>query len=218
MEALQSFTGKRNAVVTLFVPGDANIGKTLDGIEGRVKAIKHANKKGQIMQVLKCIRERTADRKVFGGNGCVVCCGLPTDGDKIFYEEVVPPHAPVEQEEYYYDYVFHMDRLRELFHADVVKRLADEEKALADTRRLAMAASPLLLVGKAEVLKCMDELPGCINVVVLFDGPDHTSMLSDAFVQRLRESKCVIHRVPATTDATREFVKQFGAVFAHKRY
>lgn len=217
LERLEGFSGKRNAVVTLFVPGDASIIKVLDGIEGRVKGIKHSNKKGQIVRVLEEIRARTGDRKTFGGNGKVLCCGLD-NLDKIHYEEVESPHVPVEKEEYFYDYTFHVAKIRELFYADVILRV-DESKTLADVQRLALMSSPLLLLGKAEVMKCMEEAPGCINVITLFDGEQKNSdFLNESFVQRLRDTKCVIHRVSSVADETREFVKKFGAIFGHKRY
>lgn len=217
LKRLEKFSGKRNAVVSLFVPANSVIGKVLDGIEGRVKGIKHSNKKGQIGRVLAHIRERTLDRKTFGGRGCVVCCGLDNT-DQIFYDEVRPPHADIEVEEYFYDYVFHMDKLRELFYADVVVRV-DEAATRAELQRLAMSSSPLLLLGPVEVIKCMNETPGCVNVVTMFDGgPKNSDFLSDSFVQRLRDTKAVLRRVPVVTDDTREFVKGFGFVFAQRRY
>ena len=46
MDIIESFCGKRNTVITLFIPPNLKITKSLEPIQRQIKAIRHSNKKG----------------------------------------------------------------------------------------------------------------------------------------------------------------------------
>lgn len=91
---IEAFEGKRNSVITLFIPPDLKFKKNLEGIERSVRAIKHANKRGQILKVLNCIDDRISDKSSFDGTGMIVCCGINMQ-NSVEYYEVVPPNEGV---------------------------------------------------------------------------------------------------------------------------
>ena len=123
---IEAFEGKRNSVITLFIPPDLKFKKNLEGIERSVRAIKHSNKRGQILKVVNCISDRNSDRTTLDGTGMIVCCGINMQ-NSVEYYEVVPPNK-VQTFEYYYDYVFNIQRIREVFNEDVIVTLTKEEE------------------------------------------------------------------------------------------
>jgi peptide subunit release factor 1 (eRF1) len=85
LDELDEFTGKRNAVLTIILPPKCSIKKTLDGIQNRVSQIKHKNKRGQIMQVLKHIREQNQVNDQYDGMGYIICSGYNQKGESHYW-------------------------------------------------------------------------------------------------------------------------------------
>jgi hypothetical protein len=106
LKRIIAFEGKRNAAFTLLFAGDATVkemGKLLDGIERKLKEMKHKEKAGQLLRVLKAAREAVELRdKAAGANGWIVCCGLSKTGDLVL--EKMEPKTKIAAFEYFYDY------------------------------------------------------------------------------------------------------------------
>ena len=123
MDTIESFRGKRNTVITLFIPPHTKVIKLLESIRKQVKAIRHSNKKNQILQVISDITDHTKAISEFQNNGMILCSGLGND-NKILYEQIYP-NKLISEMKYYYDDVFNVDLIREYVYANIVSHLSN---------------------------------------------------------------------------------------------
>lgn len=118
MNIIEAFCGKRNTVITLFIPPNLKITKSLEPIQRQIKAIKHSNKRGQINQVVNCIINNNSTVDKYNGKGMIICAGLGKD-NKVTYVQIIP-NKLVEKVQYYYDDTFHIDLIRTYIYSDSI--------------------------------------------------------------------------------------------------
>ena len=177
-----------------------------------MNAIKHKNKAGQARRVLAVIRERLEARKVQPAKHVIVCCGLGVADDAVSCWVLdLPEDAVVDDEfEYAYDYTFHVERIKELLFADVIGKCGNVEAQLAQLAKLSAATSPLLLIGKGEVMTALAADDRRVGTLVWFG----TGEIALTTVQRCREVGVKIVKCPDVPD----WCDKWGRVFALLRY
>lgn len=125
---LDLFRGKRNTVLTIFFPPNSDFQKDMDSLRRQINMIKHGNKKWQILQVIDLIFTfpQNKELKKIEGNGKIILAGCSNQNEP-FYYELYPPNK-LEKFEYYYDFFFYMDRVREIWYQDVMVVPENKEK------------------------------------------------------------------------------------------
>lgn len=204
---LNAFRGRRNTVLTLFVPAGHDVQRFLDGLGRQIRAIKHVNKRQQAIRALRLVRERVEGTKQFKGNGRVICAGYSLEKNEPLALMLEPP-APLLQLEYYYDYVFHMARLQQVFQADVVRPLVDSEESehVRLLERLLSEGSNRVAIGPSEINEAL--LCNAVDRVytTTVDAP-----LSNEFLALVRSKRTVVHPLRAQRY---EQLEPFGTMFA----
>lgn len=115
IDKIINFEGKRNCSITLLLKANDKYSSTLSQIERKISAIKHDNKRKQLKNVIYRIKNETKDlydNHDFKINGIIICCGLKSSDDSTEYF-VVNPTKKIEENEYYYDYKFNINKIFE---------------------------------------------------------------------------------------------------------
>ena len=99
IQELRSVTCKRNTALTIIEPRDIN--KCLSKIEKRVSMIKHSNKRGQLISVLRELKSYISNLTYKNG---IFCTGLRTDNT--YYTKFIPLTSEIldEVKDTYYNY------------------------------------------------------------------------------------------------------------------
>ncbi|VBB19013.1 hypothetical protein YASMINEVIRUS_1545 [Yasminevirus sp. GU-2018] len=106
---LASVTAKRNTALTVIEPKDVD--KTLASIKKRVSAIKHDNKRSQLLFVVRHLERMIAESGVKTG---IFCVAQKMNGD-IYYKHIAFTDGILPKESaYYYDDVFHILKIQEI--------------------------------------------------------------------------------------------------------
>jgi len=87
---LKSFSGRRNNALTILSPARIDFKKKMNKIISRVKAIKHSNKRYQIMSVLNRIIAINNQITMFDRD-TVICAGLDNTENIIYYQFNLSP-------------------------------------------------------------------------------------------------------------------------------
>ena len=208
LNAIFSFEGKRNAVLTFLWPSDFDFRKQISSIEQRIKAIKHKNKAFQSSSVIALILQKNEERKKTPYD-MIVCCGMNEKG--IEYFELHAPKGSVAEAEYFHDFCFHNERIREVMYSDVIT--VEEKEDIEDLLRLCGSNSPLLLLGKKEVMENLNEIPGQMHKLFLIDED-----VSDELIKLCRSGGCKISKMRCKNQSTKDFKEKWGGYFGIKRY
>lgn len=115
IDKIINFEGKRNCSITLLLKAYDKYSSTLDQIERKISAIKHDNKRKQLKNVIYKIKNETKDlynNCDFKERGIIICCGIKSSDDSTEYFEV-NPIKKIEENEYYYDYKFNINKIFE---------------------------------------------------------------------------------------------------------
>jgi hypothetical protein len=209
--AIFAFEGKRNCCFTLVFGDCPDAAKQLDSVERKVNAIKHENKAGQARRVLTVIREKLEAHKTQPVKHVILCCGLGNDDNVHFWLLELPKNAVVDGEfEYAYDYTFHVERIKELLYADVIQKCANGEAQVAQLAKLSAASSPLLLLGKDEVMTALAADDRRVGTIVWFGSGE----IAVPTLHRCREVGVKIIKCPDSPD----FCDRWGRIFALLRY
>lgn len=155
LKELDKFNGKRNTVMTFLIPPHTEFHKNLGGIMRTILAIKHTNKRGQSKSVLAYIIKHTEEFKKLDGNGAIICAGID-NSNSIFYR-YIPAPSLITSFEYYYDYVFNMNRIKEIFFDGNVVRLDDSKQSYYRNTIIKRinSSDPLIILGN-EIHKSLD--------------------------------------------------------------
>jgi hypothetical protein len=185
-QALDIFRGRRNAVFTIFFPQGTSVQVELEKMARRIKAIKHANKRFEIMHVVECIQTHPANNstKIVNDNGKIICAGLSTRGEVEYYE-LIPPNKIVVFE-YYYDFFFYMHKIREIWYADTIKTLYGD-----DVRK--------------KINKLEEDIQQC-NTCVILEPDDLNAAIAEGILKELIQFSDI-----ETDDAKILKIKDIGA-------
>lgn len=115
IDKIINFEGKRNCSITLLLKANDKYSSSLSQIERKISAIKHDNKRKQLKNVIYRIKNETKDlydNQDFKINGIIICCGLKSSDDSTEYFEVNPTKK-IDENEYYYDYKFNINKIFE---------------------------------------------------------------------------------------------------------
>lgn len=115
IDKIINFEGKRNCSITLLLKANDKYLSTLDQIERKISTIKHDNKRKQLKNVIYRIKNETKDlyfKQHFQNDGIIICCGLKNSDDSTEYFEI-SPIKKIEENEYYYDYKFNINKIFE---------------------------------------------------------------------------------------------------------
>lgn len=125
---LDDFRGKKNAVVTILIPPNTDIITSVVTIMKQVSVIKNTEKRLQLLVVLQKIVYNPSNKPGTrsSNNGKIICAGL-TEQNCVFYYELNPPNK-IHKFEYFYDFFFYMDKVREVWYQDVIFILNGNEQ------------------------------------------------------------------------------------------
>jgi peptide subunit release factor 1 (eRF1) len=204
MDHIEEFEGKRNSVITMFIPPNIAFAKNIDGIERSVKAIKHSNKRGQILKVIRCITENTKTLKKIKGNGLIICCGYTMQNEPEYYE-LTPPNS-IKNFEYYYDYVFNVRRIREIFNEDVIISLNSEEEAqkLNELEKHTVDADNVVVIGDREIEEALKSK--VIKELYHFSN----DAIDNDIITKMRDIGAFIIKVDISIVSNRDFGEKYG--------
>ncbi len=230
LESILAYSGKRNCAFT-FVIGKistAELKKHIESVSRKVAAIKHKNKAGRqkkelflFFSLYRCVVDAGQGKRVLDfvkdffeqGNvsDVIVCCGLG-EGDKIsLFQLNIPTNAVlVENFEYYYDYVFHAERIKEILFCDVCVT-SDESKLMEQLNKMCNQSSPLLFLGKEETLRALFADERRLGSIVMFGGEN----LDMKTLEQCRAVGVKINKLSADKTG---FCDKWGSLFGIARY
>lgn len=107
---IDEFEGKRNCVLTIFIPPNIEFKKDITRIEKSIYNIKNEFKKEQLIPIIKKIKGKLSGKNKISGNGMIVCCGLSLHHNNVYYKDLLS-NKIIDSFEYYYDYNFHTNRI-----------------------------------------------------------------------------------------------------------
>lgn len=190
--------GRRNAVITLFIPKDKDFKRLLKPIERQVLAIKHANKRGQIKRVLYHILWVNKDVRAFLTN-VIICCGYDLS-NKLYYQ-LIETLESIDVLEYYYDYTFHYDRINEVLNQSFIKIYEEKEETEL-------------------VKKLRNDITGGLNDQIVYgitdvEGVDNINKFYTDSLKELKSVKKLINSrdksyVLFKTENGKQLIKEFG--------
>lgn len=209
---IETFQGKRNSVLTLFIPPLIDFKKEyLESIKRNIKSIKHSNKRGQALRVIDRIFAETKDIKKYESIGKIICCGLSLTDD-IVYIAFSPPII-IKSFEYYFDYVFNLQRIYEIFNSDVIKKISNEDQDIRSAKMIKLIEDDIRIVaiGDNEIamaieLKILEEIYYLSNEDM---NPD--------LIRRVRDANTNIIKIDPSRDLANKLSK-LGNMIGLLRY
>lgn len=213
LNRIDSFEGKRNTVITMFFPPKLNFKKQMVKIQRIVKGIKNANKRHQIFKVLNLINDENEDREYFEPYGSIICAAFDKKGLPFYNELDVKKEFKIVDFEYYYDYVFNTNRIREiLFSSTIIRPPYDEQKKI-----LSHAEGMIIACNNTIVLEDLAlyslEIKMCMKLLFL---KNETIPLNLIELAKTSGVKIVIFNTDKLE--CREFMNKYGKLVSILRY
>lgn len=208
VDQLSKFSGKRNAVITLMVPPGADFEQMLTKIEKRVSAMKHKNKRSQVMKVLSYIRDENDGIKNFNGNGRIICCGFNFRRNPVYH--LIEPPNKIQAGEYHYGYQFNIERIQEIFNADIIFYLKEEDEEKEVNRlinKIKNEVKKQTAIGDREIIMAVD----CDLIdTIYYSGKGE---LDEDFIEGLRRCKGKVVKI-----RNRDLMKNYGEMIGLLKY
>lgn len=110
IKELNEFKGKRNCVLTIFIPPERDFMRDIKKIEKSIYNIKNDFKRDQLLPIIKKIKGKLGSIDKIKDEGLIVCCGLALHHNDIHYQDL-PSLKRIKNFEYYYDYNFHINKI-----------------------------------------------------------------------------------------------------------
>lgn len=216
VKKLSKLDGKRNTFLTFFFPPDMNFKKQMESVARSFSAIKHKNKRFQLNLVMKQIMDKNDELKIVGNvykNGLIICCGLNNQMVTIYYN-VEPPNRIYEYE-YYYDYIFNVKRIIELFYQDIVIPVKSNEvkQKISLLNNDFKNHEELLVVGEKEILNAIDM--GVLKEMFYFQQDDDDNVSED-FIEKIKNIKGKIFVF--SSDDEHKLFDKYGHMMGYLRY
>lgn len=211
IKKLEKFTGKRNAVITLIVAPETDFPKYMDKIYRQVKAIKHSNKRYQILRALNWLKGENSDIKKFGGNGAILCSGYNIY-NVTTYCRLNPPYE-IQENEYYYGYKFNIQRIREIFYQEIIKKLdeTEEKNILTEVANHINNSTNLIVIG--DELEYALEMKVVDVIYYMLDIP-----ISYELIEKVKGSKAVIIKIDIDRADNKDMAKKYGSLLGKLKY
>lgn len=216
VKKLTKLEGKRNTFLTFFFPPDMNFKKQMESVARSFSAIKHKNKRYQLNLVMKRIMDKNEDLKIVGNvckNGLIVCCGLNNQMVTIYYD-IEPPNK-ISEYEYYYDYVFNIKRIIEIFYQDMVISVDDSDA----TQKISLLNNDfknheeLLVVGDKEINNAIEM--GNLKEVLYFQQEENDNV-QHHFIKKVKNIKGKIFVF--SPDDEHKLFNKYGHMVGYLRY
>ena len=212
LKKIKKFEGKRNSVLTMIFPSNINYKKQMEKTRRIVSQIKHANKKYQIEKVLKYIDSQNEGAEYFKPNGAIICAAYDKK-DLPFYQKIDGQKIEVEEFEYYYDYVFHSNRIKELIFSQYMQRphLEQQLELLKDVEKQILSSTNLIVLGE-NVGKVL-EMNLCERLLFLSD-----QLVSNQLIENIKSHSSKLILFDLKNQQIKEFSQKFGSQIAYLRY
>ena len=130
-----------------------------------------------------------------------------------FYQKIVGQKIEVEEFEYYYDYVFHSNRIKELIFSQYMQRphLEQQLELLKDVEKQILSSTNLIVLGE-NVGKVL-EMNLCERLLFLSD-----QLVSNQLIENIKSHSSKLILFDLKNQQIKEFSQKFGSQIAYLRY
>ena len=214
IQQLDQFEGKRNCALTFFIPPDYNFQRDLLKVDKSITTLKHKNKKYQLMQVMKEVYAKLNDdgqQKPYqcSGNGIIICCGMNKMSTVQHFQCL--PAQQIESFEYFFDYVFNMNKIRHYLF-DHITYPTTEEEFISYRGKLSQSMRVDMVLYQQELEQEMNNV-SLSHLYYFSDQPLPLHLLEYSV-----QNKCQVVLMDTTHQNNLEFSKKYGKTIGVLRW
>jgi hypothetical protein len=217
LHTIDCFEGKRNAVITLIFYPKSNFYKVIDHVDRQVRAIKHVNKRKQILKVIRLIKQRNEDRNLIPKNGLIVCAAHDKLGAEVYHEIELNVHpsptiVPKCKFDYYYGYKFNGNKIKHVLFNNNICQMEPKEQ----NEMLNFLAQNILNTNSNVVLKDKIDVAiesNLVHKIIFLQEELPLDLLINA-----KNCNAVIYLMNLNNIMVKEFVNKFGDILGILHY